>query len=188
MSTPVVIKFFASVNPATGNQLMTAIDSCVRDGVREILLLISTAGGSVLHGVSIYNYLRMTSASVTTCNIGSVESIGLALYCAGSRRISARHARFLLHGVTATFGGHVHLEEKQLEERLKSVRIDELTIARIVAANSQRSYRQVLRAMRNRTTLSPEQAVSWGLVHSIEELTLPEGASLVSIHDAAGAG
>jgi ATP-dependent protease ClpP protease subunit len=187
VATPVVIKFFAPLNPNTGNQLMSAIDNCVRDGVREILLLISTTGGNVFQGVSTYNYLRMCGATVTTHNFGSVESIGLVLYSAGTRRTSVPHARFLLHGVTAQFGHAMSLEEKQLEERLKSLRIDELTIARILAADSNRSPAQIMRAMRNRTTLEPEQARAWGLVHALEEPALPAGASLVSIQEA-GAG
>jgi ATP-dependent protease ClpP protease subunit len=35
----------------------------------------------VFHGLTAYNYLKGIPATVTTHNIGSVDSIGVALYC-----------------------------------------------------------------------------------------------------------
>src|SRR2546423_975100 len=49
LSPLVVIKFFTELNPATAQQLMQTLDACVRQGVTDVLLLISSAGGSVHH-------------------------------------------------------------------------------------------------------------------------------------------
>ena len=61
--------------------------------------------------------------------------------------VSVPHARFLLHGVSAGFGQE-RLEEKQVEERLKGLKIDEENIAKGVGANAGKSATEVINAMR----------------------------------------
>ena len=175
------IKFFAGVDQASVNALMAAVEQKLGQGANEIVLLISSLGGSVFHGLSAYNFLKGISAQVVTHNFGSVDSIGVVLFCAGDRRFSVPHARFLLHAVQANFPQAASLEEKQLEERLKGLRIDIENIAGVIAATTGRTEKQVTKDMLNRTTLNPEQAVEYGLVHEIKEELLPAGAELLSI-------
>jgi len=181
ITKPVVIRFFAPVIDATVNTLMNAIDQKMKQGIRDFIILISSPGGSVIHGLSAYNYLRGLPATITTHNFGSVDSIGIVLYCAGSRRLSVPQARFLLHGVNAQFRGNQNLEEKQLEERLKGLRIDIENIAKVIATNTGKSVEDVTNAMLERTTLNPEEAQSWGLVHEIKSELFEAGSEVISI-------
>jgi len=178
---PVVIRFFAPVIDVTVNTLMNAIDQKMKQGVRDFIILISSPGGSVIHGLSAYNYLKGLPAAITTHNFGSVDSIGIVLYCAGSKRLSVPQARFLLHGVNAQFKGNQSLEEKQLEERLKGLRIDMENIAKVIAANTGKGTEEVTDAMLERTTLNPEEAQSWGLVHEIKSQLFEAGSEVTSI-------
>jgi len=181
--SPIVIRFFAGVNPATTNALQTAIDQKLAAGARRFTLLISSPGGTVLHGLTAYNYLRGIPAEVVTHNCGSVDSIGLVMFCAGSRRLSVPHARFLLHGVSLGFGQNERLEEKQLEERLKGLQIDMLNIARVIASTTGKTEGDVNRAMLDRTTLDPDEATKWGLVHDIESTLFPAGSEIIAIQE-----
>ena len=178
---PVVIKFFAPVIDVTANALMNAIDQKMKQGVRDFIILISSPGGSVIHGLSTYNYLKGLPARITTHNFGSVDSIGIVLYCAGSRRLSVPQARFLLHAVNVQYKGNQSLEEKQLEERLKGLRIDIENIAKVIAANTGKNVEDVTNAMIERVTLTPEEAQSWGLVHEIKSQLFESGSEVVSI-------
>jgi len=178
---PVVIKFFAPVVDVTANALMNAIDQKMKQGVRDFTILISSPGGSVIHGLSTYNYLKGLPAMITTHNFGSVDSIGIVLYCAGSRRLSVPQARFLLHAVNVQFKGNQSLEEKQLEEKLKGLRIDIENIAKVIAANTDKSVEDVTNAMLERITLTPEEAQSWGLVNEIKSQLFESGSEVVSI-------
>ena len=177
----VYIKFFTGVQETSIARLMAVVEEKLRDGATHFVLLISSGGGTVFHGLSAYNFLKGIPASVTTHNFGSVDSVGVVLFCAGTRRFSVPHARFLLHGVQANFPQAASLEEKQLEERLKGLRIDSENIAGVIAANTGKSEEAVTEDMLSRTTLNPEQAVAYGLVHEIKEQLLPAGAELVSI-------
>ena len=178
---PVVIRFFASIIDVTVNALMNNIDQKMKQGVKDFIILISSPGGSVIHGLSAYNYLKGLPATITTHNFGSVDSIGIVLYCAGSKRLSVPQARFVLHGVNAQFTGNQNLEEKQLEERLKGLRIDIENIAKVIAENTGKSVKDVTDAMLERTTLNPEEARSWGLVHEIKSQLFEAGSEVISI-------
>jgi ATP-dependent protease ClpP protease subunit len=160
---------------------MNSVDQKMKQGMGDFIILISSPGGSVIHGLSAYNYLRGLPASITTHNFGSVDSIGIVLFCAGSKRLSVPQARFLLHGVNAQFSGNQNLEEKQLEESLKGLRIDIENIAKVIAANTGKSVKDVIDAMLERTTLNSEEARSWGLVHEIKSELFEAGSEVVSI-------
>ena len=178
---PTVIKFFAPVVDVTINALMEAVDRKMKEGQSNFILLISSPGGSVFHGLSAYSYLKGLPAEITTHNFGSADSIGVVLFCGGSKRLSVPQARFLLHGVSANFPQGASLEEKQLEERLSGVRIDIENIAKVIAANTAKSTEEVSKALVDRTTLNPEQAKAWGLVHEIKTELFPAGSEVISI-------
>lgn len=88
----VVIKFFAPVIDVTVNSLINAIDQVITKGIKEVTLLISKPGGSVFHGLSAYNYLKGLPLLIKTHNFGSVDSIGVVIYCAGKERYSSPQA------------------------------------------------------------------------------------------------
>ncbi len=56
---PTVIKFFAPVIDATINALMQAVDQKLAAGQHSFTILVSSPGGSVFHGLSAYNYLKV---------------------------------------------------------------------------------------------------------------------------------
>jgi len=175
------IKFFAPVIPETIAALMQIVDNKLKQGAKKLGLLISTPGGDVFQGLSAYNFLKGIPLEITTHNFGSADSIGVVLFCAGSTRLSVPHARFLLHGVQCNFQQPVSLEEKQLEERLKGLQIDMGNIARVIADTIKKDKDKILQDMLNRTTLYPEQAVEYGLVHEIRSELFPPGSELISI-------
>ena len=165
----VVIRFFAPINEYTVGQLMDLIDKKRSEGTREFVILLSTQGGDVGSGITAYNYLKALPKPVTlvTHNIGRVDSIGVIVYSAGSKRLCVPQARFLIHGVKSMGEGMASMDEKLLEERLKTLKIDSENIARVIAANSRKGQEEVRAAMSDRTTLNPEQAIAWGLAQEI---------------------
>lgn len=177
---PIVIRFFAYINERSINTLMREVDSHIAQGVKEFVLLISSGGGTVFHGLSAYNYLKGVPATFTTHNFGMVDSVAAVMYCAGTKRLSVPQARFLIHGVTHEISQE-KLEEKQLEERLKSLKMDEENIAKVIAANTGKTTADVINAMHDRTALNAEDAKEWGLVHEIKSELFEVGSKVISI-------
>ena len=177
----VYIKFFGSIDEAAVKALMTVVEEKLKAGARCFVLLISSPGGNVFAGITLYNFLKGIPAEVITHNIGSTNSIAAAVFCAGDRRYSVPHGVFLIHGPRANFPQGASLEADALAERLNGLRIDTENIAGIIAANTNRSEAQVTQDMLDRVTLNPEQALEYGLVHEIREQIFPEGAELISL-------
>jgi ATP-dependent Clp protease protease subunit len=175
------VRFLAPVIPQTTAQLFGVVDAALKQNVERLHLLLSSPGGSVFHGLSVYNFLRGAPVEVHTYNFGSVDSIGVVIFCAGSRRLSVPHARFLIHPVQFNFQGQAAFDEKQLEERLKSLKIDQENIARVIADTTGKALHKVEEDMISRTTLSPTQAKDYGLVHEIQSALFPAGAPLAVI-------
>jgi hypothetical protein len=74
--------------------------------------------------------------------------------------------------------GNQLLDEKDLEERLKGLQIDYKNIARVIADTAQKPTDKVLSDMNNRTTLNPQEAKDYGLVHEIKSDLFPIDADL----------
>jgi ATP-dependent Clp protease protease subunit len=172
------VRFMAAVVPQTADQLFRVIDQKIAAKYKRIHLLISSPGGSVFHGLSIYNFLKGAPVEVFTYNFGSVDSIGVVIFCAGKRRYSVPHARFLIHGVRYNIAGNASLDEKQMEENLKGLKIDQSNIARVIADTTEKPFNKVEEDMNSRITLSPTEAKDYGLVHTIQSDLFPIDADL----------
>jgi ATP-dependent Clp protease, protease subunit len=180
------IRFMAPVNSKTTQAVFHIIDKKLKEKVERLHLMISSPGGSVFHGLSLHNFLRGAPIEVHTYNFGMVDSIGVVIFCAGSRRISVPHARFLIHGVQANFSGNQSLDEKDLEERLKGLQIDYKNIARVIADTTQKPCDKIIADMNNRTTLNPQEAKDYGLVHDITAALFPADADLSVVGEDSG--
>ena len=76
-------------------------------------------------------------------NLGNVNSIATAVFMAGHERYACSHTSFMFHGVGFDFEGKHRFEEKNLMERLQSVRQDQEAISSIIRENSDVSIEQV---------------------------------------------
>ncbi|MFZ0034862.1 MAG: ATP-dependent Clp protease proteolytic subunit [Sedimentisphaerales bacterium] len=175
------IRFMAPVIPVTVDQLMKVVDKKLHEKYERLNLLLSSPGGSVFHGLSVYNFLKGSPIQVYTYNFGSVDSIGVVIYCAGSKRFCVPHARFLIHGVKMTFQGQAIFDEFQIHEHLKSLQIDQKNIARVIADNTGKVSDVIEKDMHDRKTLSPSEAKDYGLVHEIKSELFPADAEFMSI-------
>ena len=177
----VYIKFFVRIDPNTIAKLTTLVQEKLKEGVERFVLLISSPGGNVFAGLSGYNFLKGIPADVITHNFGSADSIGTVLFCAGSRRFCVPHARFLLHGIGFDVTSPTRLNEKILDERMKSLRIDRENISRVIADNTGRALADVERDILEGTVLNSEHACEYGLAHEIKTELFERGAEAVEI-------
>jgi ATP-dependent protease ClpP protease subunit len=179
---PVWIRFMAPVNQLTTDSLFKSIDQSISAGCDQINLMLSSPGGSVFHGLSAHNYLRGIGIPVTTFNFGSVDSIGVVIFCAGEERVCVPHARFLIHGVSLSFQGGLTLDEKSLEEHLKGIKIDASNIAKVLSDTTGKKLDEVVECMHERTTLNPNQAKDFGLVTKVQK-AMYQGGNLIAIYE-----
>jgi len=179
----IYLKFYAQVNQNTAIQLQKIVEQGLLQGLQTLHLLISTPGGSVFDGISLYNFLKGLPITVNTYNFGSVDSIGVVVFCSGSNRYSVPNARFLLHPVSMQIVGNQVFDEPLLEERLNVMKADQTNIARVISFTINKPVDSVLKLIHNRTTFDPETALKNGLITEIKSGLVPAGAQLISIYD-----
>jgi len=177
------VRFMAPLVPQTAGALMRAIDQRLAQGATHLHLMISCPGGSVFHGLSLHNFLKGMGVTVSTYNFGSVDSIGVVIFCAGAHRYCVPNARFHIHGVKLGFNGQIQVDEKALEEHIKLMKTDYTNIARVIAATTGKEEKAIVKAMNNQTSLMPEQAREYGLVHEIRSQLVPAQAGMTVIYE-----
>jgi len=177
------IRFMAPVIPQTVDTLMKVIDNKIQNKYERLNLLLSSPGGSVFHGLSVYNFLKGAPIETITYNFGSVDSIGVVIYCSGKKRFCVPHARFLIHGVKMNFQGQASFDEFQINENLKSLQIDQKNIARVIADNTGKACDLIEKDMHDRKTLNPTEAKDYGLVHEIKSELFQIDKELISIYE-----
>lgn len=177
----VYIRFMANVNPQTASALLQTLDDVMKRGVTQATLLISSGGGNVLEGLSIFNYCIGAPLEIDTHNFGSVDSVAVVIYAAGSRRYTVPDARFLIHPVGFTTTGNVRFERELLAERLKGITADNENLASAIANRTGKTKQELLETMFTRTVLNPEEAVAFGLVHEVKRELFPAGATVIDI-------
>lgn len=95
----VYISFSAEISPHTTESLLGLLANCVNERIKKVYLMLSTPGGSVMNGMNIYNVIRAMPFELITHNVGNVDSIGNAIFLAGSKRYACPHSTFMFHGV-----------------------------------------------------------------------------------------
>ena len=181
MQKELYLRFTESVQPDTADRFFRIMDRLLAEQYGRLHLLMSSPGGMVSLGLSMFNFLRGAPFETWTYNFGSVDSIGVAVYCAGNKRFASPQARFFLHGVHLTFDAPVTFTETQLAEYLKSIRADQEQIAAVIAETTEKLPEDVLQDMRRQTTLNAKQAKEYGLIHEIKTDLIPPNAEVETL-------
>ncbi len=176
-----IIRFLSEINQQSANALISVIEDLIRQDQKDILLLISSQGGSVFHGISLYNFLKRAPIHLDTCNFGSVDSIATVIYCAGAKRYCVPDTRFLIHSINFNIQGNISFEEKQLNEIISGLRLDRENVAKIIAENCNKTTEEIEDIMFKGKVYNPEEAKSFGLVTEITECLFKEGEKIIGI-------
>jgi ATP-dependent Clp protease protease subunit len=132
---------------------------------KDISFYINSPGGIVTSGLAIYDTMRYIRPDVATVCIGQAASMGSLLLCAGAKgkRYSLPHARIMVHQPSGGFQGQatdieIHAKEiLSLRERLN----------RIYAEHTGQDMKVIEEAMDRDRFLSPEEAVTFGLIDQV---------------------
>lgn len=181
LTSTVHIIFSAEIIPPTCEALVAAAAQCANNGVQTVHLVLSTPGGSVMHGIHLYNVLRGMPFSLTTHNASAVNSIGNAVFLAGDKRYAAPHSTFMFHGVGFDVQERSRFEEKVLRERLDGILSDQKRIGAILEERTNLTAEQVEGLFREAQTKDAAYAVSSGIIDEVRDVELPPGETVVSL-------
>ena len=175
----VYVIFTAEIIPNTIETLIQALSRLAEQGVPEVYLALSTPGGHVASGITLYQFLRGVPFKLIVHNIGNVDSIGNAIFLASDTRYSGANSTFMFHGV-GTDRPAGRYEEKILREMLDGIRADQARIGSIIAERTDISEDEVQGLFREAQTQTAEFARQRGIVHDVREFELPAGEPVIS--------
>ena len=179
-NNPICISFSSPVKQVTAGALMAALSDAINAGRDEIHLFLSTPGGTVQDGIAVYNFIRALPAPTIVYNVGSVNSIGNAIYQSGSRKIAAPVSSFMFHGVGFDIQ-NARFELKELRERMSSVENDQALIADIMVQHTSLKKADVDALFLEMAHLRASEAQKRGITDEIREIRLPKGISICQL-------
>lgn len=177
----VYISFSAEIIPHTTESLIAAVANFVNQGVKQIYLLLSTPGGSVMHGMNLYNVLKAMPVELITHNVGNVDSIGNAVFLAGSKRYACPNSTFMFHGAGFDVRQQIRMEEKFLRERLDSIGADQKRIGDIITQRTRISKEDVEKLFLEAQTKDAAFAAGCGIIDEIRDVQIPTGSTVVAL-------
>ena len=178
----VYVNFSAEIKPQTCESLMAVMANCATQGVQRVYLALSTPGGDVTQGVTLYNLLRGMPFELITHNVGNVDSIGNAVFLAGSRRYACQHSTFMFHGVGFDMANQtIRLEEKNVREMLGNIMSNHDRIGSILKERTQIPEATIPELFREAQTKDAAFAIGCGIVHEIRDIQIPPGSTVISL-------
>jgi ATP-dependent protease ClpP protease subunit len=174
------VTFSAQIGPETADALFTTVLKLISPEVDASHLLLSTPGGSVMNGITLYNLLRGLPTHLVTHNVGNVDSIGNAVFLAGAERFACPQATFMFHGVGQT-ALNERLDERRLREGLESVLADQDRIGAIIEDRTSLTREEIAPLFTTAQTKDAGYALDAGIIHDIREVHIPADAPVVAL-------
>lgn len=122
----IFVTYIGGVNEESNKQFIQGLVDFLgkHKQINTVHLILSTKGGDVDAGITLYNFLSSLPITLKTYNIGNVDSIGVIVFLAGATRYMTEHSSFILHGIrfdirNASFKYHDLKEHMSIMERLE---------------------------------------------------------------------
>lgn len=133
----------------------------------DIMMYIDSPGGSVYHGLFIYDTMQSIRADVRTYACGLTASMGATLLAAGThgKRFALPNARILIHQGSAGFRGNIPDIEIVAQETLALTH----RMTEIMALHTGQAYDAVKRDTERDKYFNAEEAKAYGLVDHVLE-------------------
>jgi ATP-dependent Clp protease protease subunit len=135
------------------------------DPDKDIYLYINSPGGSVYHGLAIYDTMQFIKPDVQTICVGIAMSMGSLLLAGGAKgkRMALPNSRILIHQVSSGFQGQATDIEIQAREVIGLKR----RLEEIYAENTGKGIEDVSHDMERDYFMSPEEAKNYGIIDTV---------------------
>lgn len=156
------------VNSATANTVVAQLlHLAFEDPKKDIKLYINSPGGSVYDGLAIIDTMNYIEPDVQTIGIGLQASMGAMLLSAGAKgkRYVLPNSRIMIHQPSSGTQGKITDQEIALKEGIYLKQ----KLAEMLAKNTGKDVKQVIKDMDRDNWMSAEEAKAYGLVDEVLE-------------------
>ena len=137
------------------------------DPDKDIFLYINSPGGSVYHGLAIYDTMQFIKPDVQTICVGIAMSMGALLLAGGTKgkRMALPNAKILIHQVWGGFQGQGTDIEIQAKETINLKR----RLEEIIAQHTNQPVDKVSKDMERDYFMTADEATEYGIIDSVIE-------------------
>ena len=154
------------VNSATANIVVAQLlHLAFEDPKKDIKLYINSPGGSVYDGLAIIDTMNYIEPDVQTIGIGLQASMGAMLLSAGAKgkRYVLPNSRIMIHQPSSGTQGTITDQEIALKEGIYLKQ----KLAEMLAKNTGKDVKQVIKDMDRDNWMSAEEAKTYGLIDEV---------------------
>lgn len=154
------------VNSATANIVVAQLlHLAFEDPKKDIKLYINSPGGSVYDGLAIIDTMNYIEPDVQTIGIGLQASMGAMLLSAGAKgkRYVLPNSRIMIHQPSSGTQGKITDQEIALKEGVYLKQ----KLAEMLAKNTGKDVKQVIKDMDRDNWMSAEEAKTYGLIDEV---------------------
>ena len=175
------ISLIGGINPISQAHLLETCYQFHHEGVETVHLFMSTPGGSVHCGVSIYNVLTAMPFTLITHNVGLVASIGNVVFLAGEMRFAVKTGCFLFHEVHMSYPGNKKISRHQIDEWTDIIQFSEHQIREVLMDRTSISNDVIEESFKRQSTQNADFALTNNIIHGVEPLNITNGAQITAI-------
>lgn len=176
------VYFNADIDPESVDALIQILCDLVEKNASEVYLAISTGGGNIAAGMTLYSFLRGVPFKLIAHNIGNIDSVGNVVFLGAQERYACAHSTFLFHGVHWNFASPTsRLEEKDLREILEQLVAYRSRMGEIISDRSKLAKQTIGEFFKSSETVTAQFAEENGIVHGIRDFHVPAGAAVIRI-------
>src|SRR6266498_5312346 len=135
------------------------------DPDKDIYMYVNSPGGSVYHGLAIYDTMQFIKPDVSTICVGVAMSMGALLLAGGAKekRMALPNSKILIHQVSGGFSGQATDIEIQAREIINIKR----RLEEIIAEHSGQEIERVSKDMERDYFMTPEEAREYGIIDRV---------------------
>jgi ATP-dependent Clp protease protease subunit len=135
------------------------------DPDKDISLYINSPGGSVYHGLAIYDTMVFVKPDIQTICVGTAMSMGALLLAGGKKgkRMALPNSKILIHQVWGGFQGQATDIEIHARETIALKR----RLEEIMSEHTGQSLEKVSKDMERDYFMSPHEAQEYGIIDNV---------------------
>lgn len=168
-----IIHFHCQIDQTTTERFRDCCLDAMEQGATSLLLNLSTSGGSTSFGFTLYNFLKSLPIPLCAVNAGNIESMGIIMFLAASKRITSPHSRFLIHPMNWYFN-QKSVDHQRLREYLSTLDNDlarYVEIFNVETANAAQKLDIFHCLSAEEKVIAAHESLSYGLAQEVRQMT-----------------
>ena len=183
------IRLNGPVTDSVKTKIIAQAKKAKLNDVSEICILLNSKGGQGGNVSATFETgigLKELELPVVTYNSGTLDLVGIMLYCVGDLRIAAENTFFSLHPikqgqVSETEQSLDEFDAMQLKEIISEMQENQNMICEVIKTTVGRWAATVQLKVDSRTSMDTRAAKKFGLVQEIRKLSVPSDATVIDI-------